>query len=461
MAPLPTTSYITLAEAQSIIRQHDIDRQKELHTIQSDHGQQYNEAKTHIRDLENELKVRLIAVEEYEFQLEQKVAKDQNELLRREVTVFKNPIQRFLRVRRSIVGPTQDHSGFKCNLMRLQFEGTDEYSFDRIFDSAAEQHSNANIYSRLRVQLGRAKEGNHVVIIAYGPSGAGKTSTLYDGTSQRDGTHDMSLLYRIVQELLQNLAVGWKLRMSWLEAHHDIAKGKDTLFNLLVDPKQKVTHKTHSSSNAPSENCFMYSTANDYFVTDAREFLEPVDIVSQKKLEVMKEKARRNRSTDATDMNKQSSRASTFVELRLELHGELQGVITIVDTMGQESSTNKSQKQRVAAGAGMATNSELSDMLRALGQQHTVKGRQGACKVTQPVYTTHRFRRSLQTSLTMYQLNKLLFPAFNRSVLKGEHHCHVTVIGHVFDQSDRKHTRETLETLKLWETHAKANERER
>lgn len=268
-----------------------------------------------------------------------------------------------------------------CDQTSIQTNASgDRHHFDWVFNASA---TIASIYDKISIQVELAKEGSHIMVVAYGESGSGKTTTLFDGLGPDKGPTNHSIFHYITQALFElDQDSQWEVQVTWIESH------MNTLFSLLhgdkVNGRQIQYHRSRTTvadlSNKPKDQTpFVFSEANDYFSFTAREggrrYLHPMTVSSANQLQRLAQQAAKHRHVGSTTLNSKSSRSSVVLEMRLVHSGQPKGVITLLDMMGIEDIADKSGQQRFEASQGAQTNNGLSFLLdlfskHATSQQH-------------------------------------------------------------------------------------------
>lgn len=112
------------------------------------------------------------------------------------------------------------------NVMDQQGEPIRDFAMDGAF---GEDAKTADIFASLRCLMHRAAYGGSAAVLAYGPSGGGKTHTMYGNV------HDLGLVPRAAAELL-GCSCGKPISVSMLELHNN------TLTDLLAPRGAGVPH---------------------------------------------------------------------------------------------------------------------------------------------------------------------------------------------------------------------------
>lgn len=175
------------------------------------------------------------------------------------------------------------------------------FAVDAAFGAVA---STADVFTSVRDLAHKTAAGQSAAVIAYGPTGSGKTHTMF-GTAQNPG-----LVPRLVAELL-SLAKGKRLRVSVLELHNDM------LSDLLAPRGARAQALDIRGGSGGS--MAMVEGAQEVCAEDPRQLLAVIQLGIAR------------RQVASTAANKASSRSHLILELSM---GE--GRLTLVDLAGLE-----------------------------------------------------------------------------------------------------------------------------
>lgn len=238
------------------------------------------------------------------------------------------------------------------------------YTVDKIFGPEADD---AKVFCEMEPLLENARHGAHIVLVAYGRSGTGKSKSIH-GLLQN--------VSRTVWTEQQGCHIGNDgppLEVSVSELY------KDGLFDLLA-----VVDKTKS---APHER---YRRQKLDFKTTSRRLVVPISmgahaasITTSDSLMRILSDAERRRQTASTDVNAASSRSHAFITLVLppppsseSPSSAARGSITFVDLAGQErASANGAAEEAKSINQGLTA---LNGALRRLVEQQQRSARAAA-----------------------------------------------------------------------------------
>ncbi|RPA87530.1 putative kinesin family protein [Ascobolus immersus RN42] len=223
------------------------------------------------------------------------------------------------------------------------------FAFDKVFGPAAQ---NADIYEEISQLVQSALDGYNVCIFAYGQTGSGKTFTM----SSDDGMIPRAVrqIYQTARHLEER---DWKYSMegSFLEVYNE------NINDLLGNPNDMDKDK-HEIRHDPKS---MTTTVTG---------VTTVNLDNPSKVEIILNRAMKNRSVAATKANERSSRSHSVFILRLMGYntatGErCEGTLNLVDLAGSErlahsQSTGDRLKETQSINKSLAC---LGDVIAALG----------------------------------------------------------------------------------------------
>eukprot|EP00448_Togula_jolla_P020731 CAMPEP_0170584868 /NCGR_PEP_ID=MMETSP0224-20130122/8905_1 /TAXON_ID=285029 /ORGANISM="Togula jolla, Strain CCCM 725" /LENGTH=863 /DNA_ID=CAMNT_0010908305 /DNA_START=1 /DNA_END=2592 /DNA_ORIENTATION=+ len=212
------------------------------------------------------------------------------------------------------------------------------FDFDRVFPPKTAQQE---VFEEVRPLATSVLDGFNVCIFAYGQTGSGKTFTM-SGTDENPGLNKrvLSELFRIREERKVEMNIKMYLMVS--EIYNEAIK------DLLSSKPKKLDVKT----NPDGSNCVPGLTE--------------IEVESVEHLLKCMAEAQENRTTMATDMNEESSRSHSIVQLRthnvLKDKREYVGKINLIDLAGSENVSKSG-----VSGQGMREAQNINKSLSALG----------------------------------------------------------------------------------------------
>lgn len=225
-------------------------------------------------------------------------------------------------------------------LIKDNFGTTKKYNFDNCFSSTDNQES---VFSSFIDIFDNLKRGNDTTIMAYGPTGSGKTYTMI-GTPSNKG-----LCPNLIRELLLNFPVvkDYRIRLSIIEIYND--RFYDLLSN---DPNQRVIYNM-------SDSITYYNAFKTEEIGNIEEFNKFFKIAL----------ALRSRAT--TVLNRNSSRSHCIISLSIYLNNVFRNQLHFIDLAGSERlSLSGSTGDRLLETQYInASLSALGDVISALENQ--------------------------------------------------------------------------------------------
>eukprot|EP00927_Polykrikos_kofoidii_P072467 TRINITY_DN68582_c0_g1_i1.p1 TRINITY_DN68582_c0_g1~~TRINITY_DN68582_c0_g1_i1.p1 ORF type:complete len:1006 (-),score=223.59 TRINITY_DN68582_c0_g1_i1:51-3068(-) len=219
------------------------------------------------------------------------------------------------------------------------------FDFDRVFAPKTQQQE---VFEDVKPLATSVLDGFNVCIFAYGQTGSGKTFTM-TGNQENPG-----LNWRVLKELFRikaerQLENDIRITLMITEIYNE------TIQDLLTTKQKKLDVKT----NADGSNCVPGLTELDVHTVE-----EVIKVMTD---------AQANRTTMETDMNEQSSRSHSIVQVKTlctvkKDKREFAGKISLIDLAGSEN-VNKSGVSDVGLREAQNINRSLSalgDVMQAL-----------------------------------------------------------------------------------------------
>eukprot|EP01135_Chromosphaera_perkinsii_P011578 Nk52_evm17s2449 gene=Nk52_evmTU17s2449 len=244
------------------------------------------------------------------------------------------------------------------------------FDFEKVFPPNSTQ---VEIYTEVEGIIKSCTDGYNVVIMAYGQTGTGKTHTMI-GTPQDPGVNVRAL--KSLFEITRNRSeVNFEISVSMLEIYNE------QIFDLLQDPSEANLKRKLDVKMGPRGN----------YVPGLLE----EEVVSEKSVMSVMEKAMKNRTIASTKMNSVSSRSHLIMIVTVLGKNRLSkettvGKLTLVDLAGSER-INKSG----ASGKQLMEAAAINKSLSTLGQVFTAI-RSGSVHVP---YRNSKLTYLLQSSL--------------------------------------------------------------
>ena len=244
------------------------------------------------------------------------------------------------------------------------------FEFEKVFTPTSRQEE---VFNEVEGMIKSSTDGYNVVILAYGQTGTGKTHTMI-GPPEDPGVNVRALktLFQITRDKSE---VKFEITVSMLEIYNE------QIFDLLQEPTESNLKKKLDVKMGPRGN----------YVPGLLE----EEVVSEKSVMSVMEKAMKNRSIASTKMNSESSRSHLIMVVTVLGKNILSkettvGKLTLVDLAGSER-INKSG----ASGKQLMEAAAINKSLSTLGQVFTAI-RSGSVHIP---YRNSKLTYLLQSSL--------------------------------------------------------------
>ena len=469
----------TTQHTQMKTRQDEADKADEtLQEKLKEKLQELGQVRRERSELENELQERDAKIDDLNDQLRRKDEEylrwedEKREMMKSmnkaftQVLQCRNNIQLYCRVlpmkkKKSKKAVTAEPLDWKYRPYAIETPGK-QYNFHRVFGP---ETPTSDVYEVLEPVLEMSKEQcRHALLIAFGESGSGKSTTMFDGFEPHPGK---SVLERLGESLWPSgQSSGWRAGITWIEiktigAYDLIKKDKEAQRKLEFKDKQKTSnHGLTDDELYTNDSFFKYAGRTCIKKDDGtsvrapRAYLQRQWVTTREELRQQRDLARKNRESSSTEANSQSSRGCCFLEIRLEYKGERRGVLSLIDLMGKEewNKVGKDQQHNSLTG-----HKEVESLCELLGQVATHNNRaalKDSSKKSPKSDQKDYLEEFTPTGQTPPMLARLIFPILRGSISgSGNEAPHVAVLAHVVDSSEhRDQNNATLKWTKRWES---------